>query len=207
MSKLRNYVASWEPQPAPLPSTVLDGDFIRIDRIVEDGVFDLHNVDWYVLVKFDDEQTVKLRAGESIKRRQYKRLTFDLVKPTSALLTEPAFPAKIEFTAGTGELINRPADPTPDTFVSRRETMLAGVSGSIVVAGNYGTVETRLNIPLGQPNGVWLGSKQDDDLGTPYGFWLDVGVVDYVTFCGDIYYDNTGGADVEISITRIFRKD
>lgn len=209
MSKLRDYSVTRNASPDPLPSATLKGDFIRIVdvQIPIDATNPprRRDADVYVLVTFDDQQTIKMRAGDSIKNRPYERLTFDLINPDDSAITVTNI--LINFEAGTGIYEPRAVLNVPYRKTTQLYNIAGGSTNLLMAAKDFGVIEYRICIPVGETSGLFFGSESDVANGTPLAEWHDVGVVEFQSFCGDIYVTNPTGSPVRVSLSRIYRND
>lgn len=198
MSKLRDYKVIFASTATQELALDVEGDNIYIKNILIRSST-AQNVDYTVRCEFDDQGKLHLRPREGA-RRPYTRVKFTIVDDTDTPVNIPST-VELNVTLGVGTLFSERDDGAIPDKMGTATLALAGAGAETTLTGFPNRVEMRLCIPSTEANGVFYGYKTGEAFA-----WLEKGVTEWLTYCGDLVFRNTGAA-VNITIASIYRKD
>jgi hypothetical protein len=174
-------VTSAAPSPFNLPSTI----FYQVQTLLE--------IDDSVLSFFPGDKW----------NRNYSRIR--IAVPDAVSDMNFAYPVTVTLRLGFGDGDNnRRAPLTPVNGFTRHVIVPDDGIWTAPVEGGFQIKETRLCVPVDQPNGLMVRFFTDafED-----GFWLERGQVDWIDYSGPLQFRNDGsGGDVLITIARLVNR-
>ncbi len=209
MSQLKEYRLKYSTSSPDKNQLTVKGNYVKILFTTPaplSGDIDYETVnDLIVYVRFDDEGRIPLRMGQAIKNRNYEKLTFEIIA-NDPLVTLDSL--SLVVLAGEGEFVeNREVAVIPNLLATYNISVPAGDTIDLddeLGPNGLNFSEYRLCIPSTEANGLFYSGSATQVVANAV--WLEKGVIEWLTYTGNLYFRNAGASAVTLTLGRMVKR-